>query len=236
MGLLASPDLVTPPPGPASRALVWTSAAPLLSVASTTLGGGLGLRSWVLNAQVPPQYDGVHPAGDLTSIAAAVNLAGDGVGFLTAADVSYREHALDDGVDVWATVGLLHPTWAADGDGATNGPWYPGPGTGAPTEATAPGVAATFGTINVVAVVPERFTEAALVGAITTVTEAKVQALGAASVPGTGTASDAVCVLCPSHGRAESFAGPRARLGAPLARAVYAAVYAGAVSWRERRT
>jgi len=44
----------------------------------------------------------------------------------------------------------------------------------------------------------------------------------------TGTATDALCVLCPDEGRAHSFGGPRSVWGARLARAVHAAVMAGA--------
>jgi adenosylcobinamide amidohydrolase len=65
------------------------------------------------------------------------------------------------------------------------------------------------------------------VNAVMTVTEAKAQALFEAGVPGTGTASDAVCIVCRPDGAAEPFAGPRSRVGAPLARAVHTAVRRG---------
>jgi adenosylcobinamide amidohydrolase len=224
MSVIRGPELVTVTHGPASQALVWTCPVPVLAIASTALGGGVGLRSWVVNVQVPARYDSTDPEGDLTAIAGSLDLAGAGVGFLTAAAVSRRERADDCGVEVWATVGLQHPTWAADADGTTSGPWESEAGTGS-----------AAGTINLVAAVPVRLGEAALVGAVTTVTEAKVQALTAAGVPGTGTASDAVCVLCPTSGASEAYAGPRSRVGAPLARAVHAAVHVGALAWRERR-
>jgi adenosylcobinamide amidohydrolase len=72
-----------------------------------------------------------------------------------------------------------------------------------------------------------RHGDAALANLLCTVTEAKVQALFEGAVDGTGTASDAVTVLCPAGGESEPFGGPRSRYGAPLARAVYAAVRAG---------
>lgn len=53
------------------------------------------------------------------------------------------------------------------------------------------------------------------------------EALREAGIPGTGTASDAVCVLCPTGGPVEPFAGPRSLWGSRLARAVHAAVRAG---------
>jgi adenosylcobinamide amidohydrolase len=46
-------------------------------------------------------------------------------------------------------------------------------------------------------------------------------------VAGTGTASDAVTVLCPVDGPVEPFGGPRSAYGAPVARAVYAALRRG---------
>ena len=64
-----------------------------------------------------------------------------------------------------------------------------------------------------------------------TATEAKTQALAEVGVPGTGTATDVVCIACPgpaSDGTApEPYCGPRSTWGARLARAVHAAVRAG---------
>ena len=47
---------------------------------------------------------------------------------------------------------------------------------------------------------------------------------------GTGTATDALCVLCPSGGDAHAYGGPRSLWGGPLARVVYRAVRAGCQS------
>jgi adenosylcobinamide amidohydrolase len=87
------------------------------------------------------------------------------------------------------------------------------------------------GTINIVVAVPVRLSEAALVNAVATATEAKVQALHEAGIRATGTASDAVVVHCPTDGTAEPFGGPRSTFGARIARAVHAAVLAGGRSW-----
>jgi adenosylcobinamide amidohydrolase len=78
-----------------------------------------------------------------------------------------------------------------------------------------------------VAIVPERLSNAAMVNAVMSVTEAKAQALWDAGVSATGTASDAICVLCPDHGSAHPFGGPRSQWGARLARAVHRAVLNG---------
>jgi adenosylcobinamide amidohydrolase len=177
-----------------------------LAISSAVCGGGIGIVEWILNAQVPSDYRRTDPAAHVAEIAAACELAGTGAGLLTACDVRGYRRASDGGVVADATVGVAEPTWAA-GD--------------APTHDYRPG------TINLVVQVPVRLTEAALVNAVATATEAKAQALWQARVPGTGTATDSVCVLCPFDGPAEPFAGPRSVWGGRLARAVYAAVLAG---------
>ncbi len=67
-----------------------------------------------------------------------------------------------------------------------------------PTWAAVPGGTAdpdlAPGTINIIVSVPVPLSDAALVNAVMTVTEAKTQAVLDAGFPGTGTATDAVCV------------------------------------------
>jgi adenosylcobinamide amidohydrolase len=127
---------------------------------------------------------------------------------LTAARVARCSSVNHGEVRAHATVGVTLPTWAADHDAAVSD-YRPG-------------------TINIVAFVPATLDGSALVNAVMTVTEAKSQALLEYGVPGTGTATDALCVVCdPRDGARERFAGPRSRIGAPLARAVHAAVTAG---------
>ena len=88
---------------------------------------------------------------------------------------------------------------------------------------------------------PIRLTDAALVNAVATVTEAKTQALLDCGVEGTGTATDTVSLVAPAEPpgdlRADAslrFGGPRSRWGAPLARAVHRAVVAGTRGSLER--
>jgi adenosylcobinamide hydrolase len=182
---------------------LWRLAAPARVVASSPLGGGMGERGWVLNAQVDLHYARTDPHDHLGQIATDAGAVGAGVGMMTAADLTLG-HGADGGVEAWATVGITSPTWAADADDAISA-WSPG-------------------TINVVVSVPAALGEAALVNAVTTATEAKTQALFEAGVPGTGTASDAVCVLAGTEGPTEVFAGPRSVWGARIARAVHASV------------
>ncbi len=101
-----------------------------------------------------------------------LGLTGPGVGMLTAAEVAGVAVCADEpGVRVEATVGLSLPVWAAAPDGTDE----------ARRELEA---ARRPGTINVVAFVPVRHTDAALANLLCTVTEAKVQALADARRPG----------------------------------------------------
>jgi adenosylcobinamide amidohydrolase len=177
------------------------------TISSAPYGGGLGLRRWVINAQVPSSYARRDPAHHLGKLAVSLGLAGKGTGMLTAADVRSFATADDGGVNVTATVGLGWPILAAAPDGG-DGP-------------------KPVGTINILVVLPERLSDAALVNAVATATEAKVQALRDLGNDATGTATDAVCIACPDDGRAISFGGPRSLWGARVARGVHAAVLSG---------
>lgn len=189
--------------------LAWRLPDPMTVASTASSGGGLGVRRWVINAQVARDYGrcDLHEHG--AELAAALKLQGSGVVMFTAADVRRVLRAEDGGVAVEATVGLTRPTWAADDD-EPPAAWVPG-------------------TINIMAFLPVRLEPAALLNALCTATEAKTQALFAVDVPGTGTASDAVTIACPADGPAESFAGPRSTWGARLARAVHSAVLTGAL-------
>ncbi|MGI8757736.1 MAG: adenosylcobinamide amidohydrolase, partial [Acidimicrobiales bacterium] len=145
----------------------WCLGAPALMIASAPLGGGLGLRRWVLNAEVPSSYGRLDPAVHLAELAAGLSLHGPGVGLLTAVDVGHLQRSSDGGVQVAATVGLGHPVWAA----------------AAPADRLAAAEPAPAGTVNIVAWVPVRLSDAALVNAVATATEAKNQALVGARVP-----------------------------------------------------
>ncbi|MFC3735521.1 adenosylcobinamide amidohydrolase [Paractinoplanes deccanensis] len=185
--------------------LVWRLPSPLRAISSAVLGGGIGLRSWIINVTVPMSYDRDDPADHLASLATGLALEGPGVGLLTGVDVAEVVHASDGGVRLWATVGLGTPTQAA-----------------APPE-----VAHRAGTVNIVAWVPQLLSEGALVNAVATVTEAKTQAIRDRGIDATGTATDSVTVLCPPSGPEAPYGGPRSYWGSRLARAAYAAVLGG---------
>ena len=202
----------------AIASLVWRLSVPMRVASTAPVGGGIGLRQWVLNVQVPTGYARRDIHAHIAEIGQTLGLSGAGVGMLTAAAVTRGLVADEEGVRVEATVGLSHPVWAAAPAGPPEDAPHvaAGAGTGRP------------GTINVVAFVAARHSDAALANLLCTVTEAKAQALGDGGIPGTGTASDAVTVICPAGGGpTEPFGGPRSTYGAPIARAVYAALRAG---------
>jgi adenosylcobinamide amidohydrolase len=206
--------------------LLWAPGAGWRMVSTAVVGGGIGPRAWWLNAKVAMDYDHPDPAAHVREIAAAVGAVPDGggpaaggVGMLTAADVTRWTCAQDQGVTAVATVGLGLPVWAA-ADDAT--------------------VTTETGTINVLVRLPVLLSDAALVNAVVTATEAKTQALVEAGVPGSGTSSDAVCVACPEPGSAdgagvvEQYGGPRSLWGLRVARAVHRAVALGTADWTTR--
>ncbi|QLJ02452.1 adenosylcobinamide amidohydrolase [Streptomyces sp. NEAU-sy36] len=193
-------------------ALAWRAGAGWRMISSAVLGGGIGERAWVLNAQVSHGYRRTDPEAHLAGLARDAGLRGPGVGLMTAADVRRYGHAHDGGVEAVATAGLGVRGWAAT----------PAPGSAAPPDP---------GTINIVVAVPAPLTDAALVNAVSTATEAKVQALLDCGYDCSGTPTDALCVAArtPRAGEhPDSFAGPRSLWGARLARAVHSAVRAAA--------
>ena len=226
---------------------LWRPGPGWTMMSSGVVGGGLGAREWVLNAQVPAGYGRTDPAVHLAELAAGLGLDGPGVGLLTAAQVTSLVQRDDAGVQVAATVGLRVPTWAAAPDGVPDPELAPIRGTaGGPDQASEARQARGWrpGTINIVVSVPVPLAPAAFVNAVVTATEAKSQAVIEAGFPGTGTASDAICVAAPASaaladGRTGSstavdFTGPRSPWGARIARAVHAAVLVGATAYREK--
>ncbi|GAA2915053.1 adenosylcobinamide amidohydrolase [Streptosporangium fragile] len=198
--------------------LLWEFGPGWRAISSAVVGGGIGPVAWALNAQVVAGYSRTDPVGHLLEMAPP----GPGVGMLTAASVERFTRARDGGAEAVATVGLRVPTWAAAPEGAPD-----------------PELAPMYlpGTINVIVAVPVAMSDAALVNAVMTVTEAKSQALAEIGFPGTGTASDAVCVAVRERapgGPEELFGGPRSTWGARIARAVHAAVLRGALDWVKR--
>ncbi|KUG51156.1 hypothetical protein AVL62_13025 [Serinicoccus chungangensis] len=234
----------------AARALVWDVPEGWVALGSASVGGGLVRPRWVTNLMVEDGFDRTDLAAYADERAGELGLTGPGTTLLTAADVRQVESAEVGGVACWATVGVTKPTWAvapARGADAPREDRAPRPDQPRQGRRPAPGrprgeqvgeAPPPPGTINIVVALPVALSTSALVQAVGTVTEAKAQVLVQAGVPGTGTASDAVVVLCPEAaeegGPVEAFAGVRSVWGQRVARAVHAAVAAGLAAhpWR----
>lgn len=178
------------------------------AVSSAAVGGGIREIGWLVNVGVASDYYRTDLEDHAAEVAEELQLVGPGVALFTAAAVDQVSRAEHGGVVVDATVGVSHPTWAAD-VAAMSQQWAPG-------------------TINSVVQLPVGLEPGAAVNAVATATEAKVQALVERGIPGTGTASDAVAIVWPVHAEVERFAGPRSTVGANIARAVHEAVWKGA--------
>ncbi len=208
--LLTPEHLTRVEDGERLHALLWRPGPGWRTVSSAVLGGGIGDRAWVLNAQVAHGYRRTDPARHLADLARAAGARGPGVGLMTAADVSAHGTANDGGAEAVVTAGISVRGWAAS-----------------PEEGAA--AAAVPGTINIVVALPVALSDAALVNAVATATEAKVQALLDAGLDCSGTPTDAVCVAARSprdDAETHAFAGSRSEWGARLARAVHQAVRA----------
>ena len=196
--------------------------APYRCLSSAVFGGGLGeMRSW-LNAQVPSDYARTDPETHLAELVRELGLPRPTVGMMTAALIEDHVDVARGTARVVATVGLRDPHTAVSSGRDPGGGHLPG-------------------TINLLILLQAPLTDAALVGAASTAVEAKVQALATAgvkagSVTATGTATDSICVACPtgSSGSRVHFAGPATRVGSDLARAVHDAVVLGAERYAAR--
>lgn len=195
-------------------ALVASFDAPLRCLSSAVLNGGFHTARHWLNLQVGHDYARTDPAAHLAEAAVARGLDPDEVvGMLTAADVRAGVRRDRGPATAVATVGIGQPLAAAG---------------------RRPRGVRRVGTINVLVVVDAPLTDAALVAAVQTATEAKAQALADTGVlalnhdgPATGTATDAICVAAPP-GAHVAFAGPATPVGAAVALAVHGAVRSGA--------
>ena len=194
--------------GETLNALLWRAGEGWRMVSNAVLGGGIGDRAWVLNAQVAHGYRRTDPDRHLADLALDAGAHGPGVGLMTAADVRAYGSGQDGGVTAIATAGLGVRGWAAS--------W------------TEPAMTAVRpGTVNIVVAVPVPLTDAALVNTVMTATEAKVQALVDTGLDCSGTPTDAVCVAVRRQVPGEethAFGGPRSLWGARVARAVHQAV------------
>ena len=136
------------------------------ALSSAPVGGGPGMVEWVLNIGVRSDYDRTDLSEHAREVAAELDVRGAGVAMFTAVDLSRRRRCDLEGVTVDATVGISHPTWAAEHP-ETEEPVSPG-------------------TINLVIQVPVGLDPGAAVNAVVTATEAKTPGAGSPRGAGNG--------------------------------------------------
>ena len=166
-----TPEVFEIPPidGARGPVLVWRFDHPFRSISSAIVGGGIGSCHWVLNMTVDPLYSRFDPDVHIAEVATLLGLSGHGLGLLTAVDVRMHTFEQSDGAVACSTVGVRRPVWAFDSaEALPQREMRLVPDTaGMPKP----------GTINLVCLVEQRLSDAALVNAVATITEAKTQAL-----------------------------------------------------------
>jgi adenosylcobinamide amidohydrolase len=181
------------------------------------LNGGLCQARSVLNHQVRlDDSPAEEPAAFLSNLARQLGAVGPTVGLMTGVLMDrlarHRLHAQDLLLECFATVGVSNALTA--GDPAT---YEEKPGT-----------------INLIVVVNKTLTTAALVEAVSIVTEAKSRALWETNVRSklsqhiaTGTGTDCVAVACPNGASVYGYCGKHTLVGELLGRGAYGAVMEG---------
>jgi len=179
------------------------------------LNGGLCFARSILNHQVSKDFNNPNPKKYLKNVAVRLGLPQPVVGLMTAVDVSkvsiktesYREGKF---VSVFVTAGLSNSVTVGENLNTLN---------------------SKAGTINLIVLVDGNLTDACLVEAVKTVTEAKTLALKKLDVRSsfsrrvaTGTTTDAVAVACTGEGETIEYAGAATEFGRVLGLSVVEAV------------
>lgn len=192
------------------------SSEPLRTLNSSMWGEGLGWHSCLLNRQVDRTYSSEDPLAEMHDFMRERGIeVTTTAALLTAArvqDRGYCQQRAGSGLTVctWATVGLGNKARA-----------------GMPRE-----VEELFpGTINLITVIDGALSDAAMINAVITATEAKAAALQDADIRvndgqeiATGTTTDAMIVASTQNGPSFRYAGTATQLGYCIGRTVYEAV------------
>jgi iron complex transport system ATP-binding protein len=198
------------------EALILHSERALHVLSSAVVGGGFGEVSYIVNRHVHGGYDHPEPENDLRAFAHAVGIAEPFVGMMTAARLdTLRAVTLESGglmVACLNTMGLSNPTSAGLSEPAR----------------------CARGTINTILLIDGNLSDAAMVNAVITATEAKAAVLMSRRVRtpvgylATGTSTDAIVVACTGEGERIRYAGPATEVGWLIGRCVRKAM-SGAV-------
>jgi adenosylcobinamide hydrolase len=194
------------------RALHVWSDAPLRTLSSAVVGGGLSSVQHILNIRVRRGYTCREPAADVRALAGELGIGEPFIGMMTAVALDTTQCVVERDAQTTVVAIVTIGVGNAVAAGVTL-PATPGPGT-----------------INAIIVVDAHMSEAARVNAVLTVTEAKTLALVEVGVraphggPASGTSTDAIVIASTERGAIAEYAGPIAPLGALMARAMRRAV------------
>ncbi len=190
----------------------------LKALSSAPFGGELRRVKHIINHTVKKGYSSEHPDRDLTSLAAEMNLGEGVIGLLTAVEVrrtAVRSESKGDlTVAAVCTAGTSHP--CAAGVPVVLSDRIDEPGT-----------------INIVVLIDGHLTDAAMVNAVITATEAKTRAICICGINmpdgsmATGTTTDTVVIACTGRGKPLPYAGAATDLGYLVGSTVYRAVEQG---------
>lgn len=186
---------------------------------SAALGGEFRRTRHIINHTVKKGYSSDHPDRELDRLAAKMGLGEGAIGLMTAVDVRRTvvrsEFKGDLTVAAVCTAGTSHPCAA-----------------GVPVIWDDNSMV-TPGTINIVVLIDGNLTEAAMVNAVITATEAKTRAVFQSGIRmpdggiATGTTTDAVVIACNRRGEPLPYAGAATDLGYLIGHTVYLAVEQG---------
>jgi iron complex transport system ATP-binding protein len=197
----------------------------LQTLNSSIWGGGFGKARQLVNRQVPKSYMCDDPEVEMESFLRSNGFdPGSAAAMLTAARV-------EDAGESHGRVGRLHVSaWVTAGLGNTVRA-----GTTEGTDRLYPG------TINSIVVIDGRLTQAAMVNAVITATEAKAAALQDLGVKArnsqllaTGTSTDAVLIAATGRGDPFRYAGTATTVGYWIGKTVYEATVRSAKAYAAR--
>jgi iron complex transport system ATP-binding protein len=193
------------------------SSQPLRVLGSAVLGGDLRWARYIINHTVDKDYSG-NPGYELMKVANILRLEKDVVGMMTAVSITNtvlsRGNTGDLQVAAFCTAGIGNPGIA--GKAALEGKEIYQPGT-----------------INIILLIDGNLTDAAMVNAVITATEAKTRAFYKAKIVTaggeliTGTTTDAMVVACTGRGKLINYAGTATELGYLVGRTVFKALLQG---------
>ena len=187
-------------------------------LSSAALGGERRQTRFIINHTVEKSYNCDNPDRDLARLAEKIGLGEDVLGLMTAVDI--RHTVVRSGVKKDLVVAAV--CTAGTGNACSAGiPVFTDENAAAP------------GTINIVVLIDGNLTEAAMVNAVITATEAKTRAMFQADIRlpdgnmATGTTTDAIVIACTGRGKLLTYAGAATSLGYLVGLTVYRAVAQG---------